>query len=56
MTAFTIAVACSFWYYKTEDKHYFPTAYKWMFRYSFGSLVFAASLSGVASFARFIID
>ena len=55
MTVFTIAVACSFWYYKLEGKDYFSTAYKWMFKSSFGSIVYAASLRTLLSIARFFI-
>ena len=53
---FTVAVACSFWYYKVEGKHYLPTAYKWLFTSAFGSIVFAATLVAVITFARMLID
>lgn len=56
MMVFTVAVACSFWYYKVEGKHYLPTAYKWLFTSAFGSIVFAATLIAVITFARMLID
>jgi len=53
---FTVAVACSFWYYKVEDKHYLPTAYKWIFTSAFGSIVFASVLISIITFARMVVD
>lgn len=52
---FTVAVAASFWYYGV-DKNYFTTAYKWIFTSSFGSLVFAALLIALITFARMLIN
>jgi integral membrane sensor domain MASE1 len=56
MMVYTIAVACSFWYYNVTDRNYFTTAYKWLFKYSFGSVVFASILIAVITFARMIVQ
>jgi len=56
MMTFTIAVACSFWYYKIEDKHWLTTAYKWLFSSSFGSVVFASFLISIVIFARMLVN
>lgn len=53
---FTVAVACSFWYYRVEGKHYLPTAYKWLFTSAFGSIVFGSFIIAIITFARMIVN
>lgn len=53
---FTIAVACSFWYYQVEGKNFLTTAYRWIAQSSFGSIVFASLLIAIITFARMIVD
>lgn len=53
---FTIAVSCAFWYYRVEGKNYLTTAYKWIFKSAFGSIVFGAALLAVITLARLIVD
>jgi hypothetical protein len=56
LAVFTVAVACSFWYYRVEGKHYLPTAYKWLFTSALGSIVFGSFIISIVTFARFILD
>lgn len=53
---FTVAVSCSFWYYRVEGKHYLAAAYKWLFTSAFGSIVFGAALIAAITFARMLVD
>jgi hypothetical protein len=53
---FTVAVSCSFWYYRVEGRHYLATAYKWLFTSAFGSIVFGAALIAVITLARLLVD
>ena len=52
---FTIAVVCSHWYYNIRGNG-ITTAYKWIFTKQFGSLVFAAILVAIVTFARMIVE
>jgi hypothetical protein len=56
MMTYTISVVCSYWYYGIQgSKGSLFTAYKWMFK-QFGSIVFAAMLISVVTFARMAVD
>lgn len=51
---YTISVVCSYWYYGDKTKSVF-SAYCMMFK-QFGSLVFAALVVAVVTFARMMVD
>jgi len=53
---FTIAVVCSFWYYDVKEQNSIVTAYKWMYKSAFGSIVFASLLIALITFARMVVD
>jgi hypothetical protein len=54
MMSFTISLVCSNWYYRT-DKTSLINAYAAMFK-QFGSIVFAALVISIITFARMVID
>jgi len=56
LMVFTIGVVCAFWYYDVKGKNALTTAYKWIYKSAFGSLVFAALLIAVITFARMVVD
>jgi integral membrane sensor domain MASE1 len=56
MMVFTIAVTCSFWYYRVEGRNPISTAYQWMFKSAFGSITFAAIVLAIVTFARMFVD
>ncbi len=53
---FTIAVACSFWYYRVGGKNFLFTSCKWIFTSAFGSIVFASFLVAIITFVRMLVD
>ena len=53
---FTIAVVCAFWYYDVKGQNSIVTAYRWIYKSAFGSIVFAALLIAIITFARMIVD
>lgn len=54
MMTYTISVVCSYWYYGDKTKSVFA-AYGIMIK-QFGSLVFAAMVIAVVTFARMMVD
>jgi integral membrane sensor domain MASE1 len=56
LMVFTIAVVCAFWYYDVKGQNSIVTAYKWIYKSAFGSIVFAALLIAIITFARMIVD
>ncbi len=55
MMTYTISVVCSYWYYGIRgSKGSLLNAYKMMFQ-QFGSIVFAAMLISVVTFARMAV-
>jgi integral membrane sensor domain MASE1 len=53
---FTIAVVCAFWYYDVKGQNSIVTAYRWIYKSAFGSIVFAALLIAIVTFTRMIVD
>lgn len=56
LMVFCIAVICAFWYYDVKGKNPLITAYKWIYKSALGSIVFAAMLIAIITFARMIVN
>lgn len=56
LMVFTIAVTCSFWYYRVENKNPILTAYGWIFKSAIGSITFAAMVIAIVTFVRMFVD
>lgn len=53
---FTIAVACTLWYYRIQGKNPIVTAYRWICKSALGSITFAALIVTLVTLAKMIIS
>jgi hypothetical protein len=55
-SVFNIAVIFSYWYYDIDQKFPLSTSWKWIMKYSIGSLTFAALLVTFTKFLCSVLD